>query len=130
MDVEGLMSKVTQGLSASRAFGPAYEKDGVMLIPVALVAGGAGGGEGPIVAVGDVDEDEDLTPGSFESAGQPTGSGGGFGGVVLPVGAYVVKDEQVKWVPAVNPTVVLFAVLVLVRMLVRARARAARRRRI
>jgi uncharacterized spore protein YtfJ len=129
MDVEGLMSKVAQSLSASRAFGPAYEKDGVMLIPVALVAGGGGGREGSNVPLQEDDEDEDLTPRGFESAGRATGSGGGFGGVVLPVGAYVVKDEQVKWVPAVNPTVVLFTALVLVRMLLRARARSARRRR-
>ena len=29
-------------------------------------------------------------PAEFET----TGSGGGFGGVVMPVGVYVVKDEQ------------------------------------
>jgi uncharacterized spore protein YtfJ len=122
MDVQELMSKVAQNLSAARAFGPAYEKDGVMLIPVALIAGGGGGGEGPTVPARDDNESE-------EPAGQSTGSGGGFGGVVLPVGAYVVKDEQVRWVPAVNATVVVLGVLVLVRMMLRARARASRRRR-
>jgi uncharacterized spore protein YtfJ len=128
MDVQKMIKRMTESLSASRAFGPAYEKDGVMLIPVAMVAGGGGGGEGPSVSV-DEDDDEDLAPRGLDETGQSTGSGGGFGGVVMPVGAYVVKDQQVKWVPAVNPTVVLLAALVLVRMILRARARSARRRR-
>jgi uncharacterized spore protein YtfJ len=129
MDLQELMNKVTQNLSANRAFGPAYEKDGVMLIPVALVAGGGGGGEGPMVPTSGVNQDEESDATEPESKGLATGSGGGFGGVVVPVGAYVVKDEQVRWVPAVNSTVVVLAALVLVRMLLRARARASRRRR-
>ena len=129
MDVQELMSKVAQNLTAGRAFGPAYEKDGVMLIPVALVAGGGGGGEGPTVPTRDDNESEEPAAVAPEPAGQSTGLGGGFGGVVLPGGAYVVKDEQVRWVPAVNATVVVLGVLVLVRMVLRARARASRRRR-
>jgi len=34
------------------------------------------------------------------------GSGGGFGGLVMPVWVYVVKGDQVRWVRAVDVTVV------------------------
>ncbi len=47
------------------------------------------------------------------------GSGGGFGGLIMPIGAYVVKGDQVRWVPAVDVTVVLLASLSMVRLLAR-----------
>jgi hypothetical protein len=46
MDVENLLAKASESLSVRRAFGTAYEKDGMLIIPVALVAGGGGGGTG------------------------------------------------------------------------------------
>jgi hypothetical protein len=46
MDVENLLAKASENLSVRRAFGAAYEKDGMLIIPVALVAGGGGGGTG------------------------------------------------------------------------------------
>ena len=54
-------------------------------------------------------------------------TGGGFGGLVLPSGAYVVKGDQVRWVPAVDGTLVVLASLSLVRMLARAWTRRRRR---
>jgi hypothetical protein len=44
VDVENLLAKAADNLSVRRAFGTAYEKDGVLIIPVAIVAGGGGGG--------------------------------------------------------------------------------------
>jgi hypothetical protein len=44
MDVENILAKASDHLSVRRAFGAAYEKDGMLIIPVALVAGGGGGG--------------------------------------------------------------------------------------
>ena len=44
MDVENILAKASESLSVRRAFGGAYEKDGMLIIPVALVAGGGGGG--------------------------------------------------------------------------------------
>ena len=44
MDVENLLARASENLSVRRAFGAAYEKDGLLIIPVALVAGGGGGG--------------------------------------------------------------------------------------
>lgn len=122
MDVQDLLSKVAQNLSVSRAFGNAYEKDGSMVIPVALVTGGGGGGEG---------SDGNASPSSVDTTdgdnGASSGSGGGFGGVVMPVGVYVVKDEKVRWIPAVNVNLIIVVVFVTLRMILRARFRAQRR---
>jgi uncharacterized spore protein YtfJ len=135
MDVENLLAKLGENLSVRRAFGTAYEKDGVLIIPVALVAGGGGGGMGtPRNRRGD----SAAEPGSPSQAGTATDgaapqdsegkdSGGGFGGVVLPSGAYVVTGDQVRWVPAVDVTIVVLASLSLARMLARTWTRRRRR---
>jgi uncharacterized spore protein YtfJ len=124
MDVENLLAKASDNLSVRRAFGAAYEKDGMLIIPVAMVAGGAGGGtsrhrHGNSAARPETLESSDATP---QESGR-TDTGGGFGGLVLPTGAYVVKGDQVRWVPAVSPAIVALAALSLVRMLIGARAR-------
>lgn len=128
MDVKDLLNRATENLSVSRAFGSAYEKDGVLIIPVALVAGGLGGGEGtPFAANSSSDAGETEHTDDDAHHGKPeTGSGGGFGGVVMPVGAYVVKDEQVRWVPAVNVTVIVVAVLLAIRFLTKSRVKVQR----
>ena len=123
MNVKDLLNRATENLSVSRAFGSAYEKDGVLVIPVALVAGGWGGGEGPTVP-GTASHDDDAEA-SDERQGE-MGSGSGFGGVVVPVGAYVVKDEQVRLVPAVNVTVIVIAVLCAIRLLTKSRVKVQR----
>jgi len=46
-------------------------------------------------------------------------TGGGFGGLVLPVGAYFVKGDQVRWVSAVDMTFAVLASLSLARVLSR-----------
>jgi|ERR1035441_1810763 uncharacterized spore protein YtfJ len=130
MDVENLLVKASDNLSVRRAFGTAYEKDGMLIIPVAIVAGGGGGGtartrHGNSAAhpSGPPEEDpaaHDIAP--QDSAPQDSGrmdAGGGFGGLVLPSGAYVVKGDQVRWVPAVDATIVVLASLSLVRVLAR-----------
>lgn len=123
MDVENLLMKAGDNLSVRRSFGTAYEKDDMLIIPVAIVAGGGGGGAarrrddpaggpGPLPEGGPAVRHE--TPHDSR-----TDTGGGFGGLVLPAGAYVVKGDQVRWVPAVDTTVVVLASLSLVRMLTR-----------
>jgi len=134
VDVENLLAKAADNLSVRRAFGTAYEKDGMLIIPVAIVAGGGGGGtarnrrDHPAAGPGSPPEEaateHDITP---QDSGR-TEAGGGFGGLVLPSGAYVVKGDQVRWVPAVDVTIAMLASLSLVRMLARARARQRRYR--
>jgi uncharacterized spore protein YtfJ len=127
MDVEKLLAKASENLSVRRAFGTGYEKDGMLIIPVALVAGGGGGGTGPARARGDDSAERPGGPPPAGPAGQDMASqdsgrmdaGGGFGGLVLPSGAFVVKDGQVRWVPAVDTTIVVLASLSLVRLLAR-----------
>jgi uncharacterized spore protein YtfJ len=137
MDAAKLLNQVSENLSVRRAFGAAYEKDGAMIIPVALVAGGGGGGTSPTgrraavpgaagdpgaaVAVPGAAGDPGAAvavPGAAGDPG-PVDAGGGFGGLVLPSGVYVVKGDQVRWVPAVEPTIAVLAALGLARLLVR-----------
>jgi uncharacterized spore protein YtfJ len=54
-----------------------YERDGALVIPVARVRGGGGGGEG-------------------RAGTEPLGSGWG--------GVYVIRDGRVSWQPAVDVT--------------------------
>jgi hypothetical protein len=127
MDVGNFLAKATENLSVGRAFGAAYEKDGMLIIPVALVAGGGGGGtstapnrRGGSAARSGSPPEAGVT--AHEAIPQDPGrmdAGGGFGGLVLPSGAYVVKGDQVRWVPAVDVTIVVLASLSLARVLAR-----------
>ena len=129
MDLENLLAKAADNLSVRRAFGTAYEKDGMLIIPVAIVAGGGGGG----TRRGDLDAGPGGPPEKGAAAHEVTPqagteAGGGFGGLVLPSGAYVVRGDQVRWVPAVDVTIAVLASLSLVRVLARAWSRQRRRR--
>lgn len=134
MNVEELLAKASDSVSVRRAFGAAYEKDGLLIIPVALVAGGGGAGTGSPRRRNEATSPAGP-PAESAAAGEaaqqePAGpdTGGGFGGLVLPSGAYVVKGDEVRWVPALDVTVVVLASLSLVRMLVRTFSRRRRRR--
>ena len=114
MDAEGVLAKVSDSLSVRRAFGTAYERDGMLIIPVALVVGGGGGGASPGRG-----PDQAAPAGGPEAAARDPwrpDAGGGFGGLVLPSGTYVVQGDRVRWVPAVDVTVVAVAALVLARV--------------
>jgi uncharacterized spore protein YtfJ len=129
MDVENLLARAADNLSVRRAFGTAYEKDGMLIIPVAIVAGGGGGGtartqRGNSAARPDTPPEEGATS---QDPGR-TDAGGGFGGLVLPSGAYVVKGDEVRWVPAVDVTIAVLASLSLVRVLARTWTRQRRHR--
>ena len=104
MDVDALVAKTQEGLTAGRCFGPVIERDGKLVIPAAFVIGGGGGGGG-----------EGPTEGS--------GSGGGFFSVSWPLGAYVIRGDQVRWVPAIDATRVAIAAFAVARLAVRLRAR-------
>jgi uncharacterized spore protein YtfJ len=131
MDVGNLLAKASDNLSVRRAFGSAYEKDDVLIIPVAMVAGGGGAGTARRRS-GDPAAGMEGAPAVQDATAPDSGrmdAGGGFGGLVLPSGAYVVKGDQVRWVPAVDATIVALASLTLVRVLVRSWARRRMRHR-
>ena len=135
MDVGNLLMKASDNLSVRRAFGTAYEKDDMLIIPVAMVAGGGGGGTarprqgGPAADADALPEGRAAGQEATPQDSERTDTGGGFGGVVLPAGAYVVKGGQVRWVPAVDMTIVVLATLSLARILARALTRPRRRHR-
>jgi uncharacterized spore protein YtfJ len=136
VDVEKLLARAADNLSVRRAFGAAYEKDGMLIIPVAIVAGGGGAGTrqgpnrhgGPAAGPGGPPEQVATVPGTTPPDSGQTEAGGGFGGLVLPSGAYVVKGDQVRWVPAVDVTIAVLASLSLARMLARTWSSQRRRR--
>jgi uncharacterized spore protein YtfJ len=86
MDVKELLSQVTDNLTVGRVFGEPIRQGDVVIVPVARIRGGAGGGGG-------IDA---------EKGGEGSGGGGGFEAV--PAGVYVIKDESVSWRPAVDVT--------------------------
>jgi hypothetical protein len=136
VDVENLLVRAADNLSVRRAFGTAYEKDGMFIIPVAIVVGGGGGGTGqgrnrhgnPATSPGSPPDEIAAAQGITPS--RQAEAGGGFGGLVLPSGAYVVKGDQVRWVPAVDVTIAVLASLSLVRMLARTWTRQQRHHRL
>ena len=122
MNTRELLDRMAQNLSVGRSFGAAYEREGLLIIPVALVAGGGGGGEGPMKppATGHARAIETVEPanGAPPDSQPPVGTGGGFGGLVLPVGVYVVQGDQVRWIPAYDATLIVLASLNVVRVFV------------
>jgi uncharacterized spore protein YtfJ len=89
MDVENVISGARDALTVHRVFGEPYERDGVTIIPAAVVRGGAGGGSGE-------------GPG-----GEGKGGGTGFGLSARPVGAFVLRNGEWEWKPAVDVTRVI-----------------------
>ena len=115
MEVQEVLAQARDAMTVKRVFGEPYEKNGVTVIPAARVQGGAGGGggEGP--------------------EGQGKGSGTGFGLSARPVGAYLIRGDEVTWRPAVDlnrivlgAQVVAVVALLTLRAIVKARAKAQR----
>lgn len=112
MEVEDVMAQARDSLTVKRVFGEPYEKNGMTVIPVARVQGGAGGGggEGP--------------------DGQGKGSGSGFAMTARPVGAYVIRGDELTWRPALDINriilggqIVAIVALLTLRAAVKARAK-------
>jgi len=82
MEVQEVIAQARDTLTVKRVFGEPYEQHGVTVIPAARVRGGAGGGGG-----------EDAT-------GKGKGSGSGFGMTAHPVGAFMLRDGELRWRPA------------------------------
>jgi uncharacterized spore protein YtfJ len=78
-DIDEILSGARDALTVRRVFGDPIERDGVTIVPAAVVRGGAGGG------------------GDNENNG-----GGGFGLQARPAGAYVIRDGEVTWRPAID----------------------------
>ncbi|HET7420700.1 MAG TPA: sporulation protein [Candidatus Dormibacteraeota bacterium] len=78
-----ILDQVKEVVGGAAVFGQPYEKNGLTVIPAATVMGGGGGGE------------------QGEAA---AAAGGGAGVMARPAGAFVVKGDEVTWVPAIDVT--------------------------
>jgi uncharacterized spore protein YtfJ len=88
MKIDEIMQQGRDTLTVKQVFGEPFERDGVAIIPAAVVRGGGGGGSG-----------EDMNGNH--------GGGGGYGLSARPVGAYQIKDGKVTWIPALDLTRVI-----------------------
>lgn len=86
MDVAEIIGQARDSMTAKRVYADPVERDGVTVVPAAVIHGGGGGGGG---------ENE-----------QGKGSGGSFGVGARPVGAYVVDESGVRWRPAIDWTAI------------------------
>ena len=114
MKVTDVVNSAKDAITVKRVYADPYERDGLTVIPAAVVTGGGGGGTG------------------HDEKGQE-GEGGGFGVSGRPAGAYVIKGDHVSWRPAVDPNriitvvgLVVIAYLLSRPRLVRARAATAK----
>ena len=86
MELERINQVIEQArdvMTVRRVYGEPIERDGTIVIPAAAVAGGAGGGGG-------TDERGNV------------GGGSGFGVRARPVGAFVIRDGNVRWEPVID----------------------------
>ena len=90
MKFDEFIASAQDAITVRKVFGEPFEKDGLTFIPAARVMGGSGGGTGQ------------------DDQGQQ-GEGGGFGLNARPAGAYVIRDGQVRWQPAVDPNTAIVA---------------------
>jgi uncharacterized spore protein YtfJ len=115
MEIQEAIAQARDTLTVKRVYGEPYEKNGVTIIPAARVQGGAGGGSGE------------------DPQGQGKGSGSGFGVTARPIGAFVLRGDELSWRPAVDVNrivlggqAVAIVALLVVRAIIRSRARARR----
>lgn len=115
MDLREIIEQARDVLTVRCVYGEPFQTDGMTLIPVARVQGGGGGGEGQAA--------EDNSPNR--------GSGGGFGLNASPVGAFVIRDGDVRWQPTVDVNRILLGgqVVAIVALLTLRRFLRSRRRR-
>jgi uncharacterized spore protein YtfJ len=109
MKIDDLVSTARDAITVRRVYGEPITADGVTVIAAASVWGGGGGG------------------GGRDEQGQE-GQGGGFGLHARPVGAYVIRNGDVQWTPAVDVNRILGMLGAATFTWVMSRARVARRR--
>jgi uncharacterized spore protein YtfJ len=79
MNALDAINQAREVITVRRVYGEPYQEDGVTIIPAANVMGGGGGG------------------GDTEGNG-----GGGFGVRARTAGAWVIKNGQAEWRPALD----------------------------
>src|SRR2546430_16833181 len=78
MNALDAITQAKEVITVRRVYGDPYQEDGITIIPAASVMGGGGGG------------------------GDTAGNGGiGFGVRARPAGAWVIKNGEAEWRPAI-----------------------------
>jgi len=102
-----ILDQIRELVTGTTVFRETYEKNGVTVIAALKVSGGGGGGEDASAA-----------------------GGGGVGLDARPAGAFVIKGEDVSWIPAIDLNRIILGAQVLLivailswRSVARARAR-------
>jgi len=81
MNIDEMLGAARDAMTVKRVYDEPIERDGMLIIPAAKVGGGGGGGS------------------DSENNG-----GGGFAVTARPAGAWIIRDGQVDWEPAVDAT--------------------------
>jgi uncharacterized spore protein YtfJ len=81
MNAVDALTRAREAMTVRTAFGEPIVQGDVVVLPAAKIRGGAGGGS------------DDADGG---------GAGGGFGVTTTPIGAFVIKDGEVRWRPAID----------------------------
>jgi uncharacterized spore protein YtfJ len=98
MDIREVLNHARDAMTVKRVFGDPYEKDGITVIPVASVMGGAGAGGGTGARAQSAGAGEEAV----EEGGEDSGYGMGYGLRATPAGVYVIKGGEVEWKPALD----------------------------
>jgi uncharacterized spore protein YtfJ len=118
MDARSVVEQARDVVSVRRVFGEPIERDGVVVLPVAVVRGGAGGGAGEARPSGEA-------PGG-------TSGGAGWGAMARPAGVFVISGDGVRWQPAIDVNRVIVGgqiVAIVALLVVRSVLKGSRRRR-
>lgn len=99
------MEKIQERFTAGVVYGEPVESEGSVVVPAARVMGGGGGG-------GDTEGNE----------------GGGFGLLARPSGAWVIRNGDAEWKPAIDVTSIAIWSLLVVMSYLRFKSRTARSR--
>ena len=85
MNLDEMIQGTRDSMKAQMVYGEPIERDGMLVVPAAKVSGGGGGGSG-----------------HSEGADAAEGTGGGFGVMARPAGAWIIRGERVEWQPALD----------------------------
>jgi uncharacterized spore protein YtfJ len=87
MELPEVLGRAAEAAQVRRVFGEPIERDGLTVVPAAVVRAGAGGGQGR---------------GPKEGGSDGEGVGGGYGFIARPAGVFVIRGDQVEWRPALD----------------------------
>lgn len=95
--LQSLVDRLEKLATIKTVYGDPIEREGRVIIPVARVAFGAGGGVGSSGSSSEGSQDGEETSKAAHSPSE--GQGGGAGGMVSPVGVLEITPEETVFIP-------------------------------